>query len=290
MVVLLGLAVAAALGIAAWPDPPARPRPVSPIARAPADAGVPIEANPWIEVTPPIAVRPLGVDDDALDEAQSGFRPSAGIRPPLEPYSIQQHEVTWGELEPRLGESAVLGERRPRWLPAEPAARARFPATGVAWRVALRYCVSLGGTLPTEEQWEHAARGDARAYPWGGDPPDPDRTNIGPRAHPVEVMTRDQDRTPGEPAIWDLAGNAREWTLDPWRSSTTGRPEPWASTDEGRTFRAVRGLPLIDAAAWRPPDAAPLAHRTPLCATGQCPDGTDDVRLEVGFRCVRDRR
>ncbi len=283
----LGLAAAMAAAIAVWPRSAPRPtaRPASPPPRA-LDAGAGDALNRWVEVAPSAVL--LGVGEPSDDE-QSGFRASAGVRAPSAPYAMQEHEVTFGELEPWLPPEArpsVLGADRPSWLPADPVRRARFPATGLPWSVARDYCASIGGALPTEAQWEHAARGaERRRYSWGDEPPDPERTNLGPGAHPVEVMTRDQDRTPGEPAIWDLSGNAREWTLDVWRGSAGGA-EPWA-VEGGVTHRAVRGLPLMTASPWRPPDEAPIAHRIPLCATGPCPPGTDDVRRDVGFRCVR---
>lgn len=231
----------------------------------------------------------LGVDDEQLDVKKTGFRPSANVRAPSRPYSIQQHEVTWEELEGWLGNRTLpILSSPPAWLPSERSARARLPATGVPWRIAHDYCVAMGASLPTEEQWEHAARGaERRPYAWGDAQPDPDRSNVGPGEHPVAVMTRDQDRTPGrrEDAVWDLMGNAREWTLDLWRNAN-GRPENIA---EGLTFRTVRGLPLVTSSGnFRPPERAPAAHRTRLCASGLCPAGTDAVLVDVGFRCVRE--
>jgi formylglycine-generating enzyme required for sulfatase activity len=293
IVVGLGVVAAAALAIG-WLSGPRSTRPPPVFAHAERDAGVDAyveeESNRWIAVEG--GSDRLGVGDQQLDARQSGFRPSADVRAPGRPYSIQQHEVTWGELEEWLADRSLpILDRRPTWLPAERPARAHLPVTGIPWGMAHEYCVSIGGSLPTEEEWEHAARGvEQRSYAWGDAPIDPERSNIGPRAyaHPVEVMTRDQDRTPGprENAIYDLMGNAQEWTLDVWRSNE-GRPEQFGQSD-GLIYRAVRGLPLANGSPWSPPEEAPAAFRMRLCASGRCPEATDAILADVGFRCVRE--
>jgi formylglycine-generating enzyme required for sulfatase activity len=262
------------------------------------DAGSPpLELNVWIAVE---GARDLvlGLDASSLAANESAFHRAANARAPAQRYEIQQHEVTWGELEPWLdahGETLpLLGEERPAWLPPSAGERARFPATGIAWRIAHAYCRSIGGSLPSEEEWELAARGPSLSrYAWGDALADSERTNIGPRAgaHPLPVMSHDQDRTPGpsDRAIWDLMGNAREWTRDLWRDNADLSTPEFVQA-AGLTFRAVRGLPLASASRWLPPEAAPAAHRIPLCATGACPEGTDAIRMDVGFRCARESR
>jgi serine/threonine protein kinase len=278
----VALAALGAIVALAWPSErePIEPEPTPMRAAPPAPPELaPEEPNRWIRVE--AGPHRLGVADDALDAAQSGFRPRADVPGPSAPYAMQQHEVTWGELEARVPDAFARFGAGLAWLPSDAAERARYPATGVPFEVALEHCRSLGGALPTEAQWEHAARGDARRpYPWGADPVEETLDA------PAPVMTRAHDRTPHDPPIHDLAGNAREWTIDLWRDDAEGVTQPWADED-GRTFRAVRGLPLAVLPRWRPPVEAPLAHRIPLCATGPCPSGTDEVRRDVGFRCVR---
>ncbi len=297
MTALFAIALATALAIAWSSTRPERPTTTFSHPEVAPDAGPRVDPsvqplNRWIRVEPAGEVV-LGVGDR---EIQSGFQPSANVRAPESAYELQQHEVTWGELEPwlaRRGEMLpVLNEARPPWLAPDAATRARLPATSVDWTIARDYCLAIGGSLPTEEQWEYAARGsELRRYAWGDAEPDSNLVHIGPMpdAHPVEVMTSEQDRTPGssESAIWDLMGNAREWTLDHWRSPTDGSVHRFPES-EGRTFRAVRGLPLSSVSSiWQPPASAPAAFRTPLCASGPCPEGTNEVLLDVGFRCAR---
>lgn len=99
----------------------------------------------------------------------------------------------------------------------------RLPATGVSWRDAQTYCAFASGRLPTEAEWEKAARGDdGREYPWGNDVAC-DRANWGnfegegPCAavnpgHPLAVGQYPNGASPY--GVLDLAGNVWEWVAD----------------------------------------------------------------------------
>jgi formylglycine-generating enzyme required for sulfatase activity len=261
-----------------------------------AAAAEPPPKNPWVRVEPPQRsgrgepVR-LGVADSAAPSVK-GFRPKRAVTAPADAFEIQQHEVTWEEIDPWLAATPAAAFERPGSVPAEPGKRARLPVTGVPWETARAYCKSLGGaTLPSEEQWEFAARGEAlRPYAWGPQPVDLLRTHAfaGPSASAVEVMSSDQDVTPGDQAhaVYDLMGNAREWTADLYRGDQPG-DDSWAQ-EGGITYRAVRGLPLAAAARNLPAEGA--AYREALCATGPCPADTKSALQWVGFRCARPAR
>lgn len=91
------------------------------------------------------------------------------------------------------------------------------PVTGVSWYEAAAYCVSVGGRLPKEAQWEYAAR-DGRSdirYPWGKDEPDERRANYGYEGSPGEPTPVGLYPAGATPAgIHDMAGNVWEWTED----------------------------------------------------------------------------
>jgi formylglycine-generating enzyme required for sulfatase activity len=136
----------------------------------------------------------------------SDARPPHEVR--LSPFLIQEHEVTIAEYR-RFAPSAGYGE-------------ATRPMLGLQWYDAMAYAAWVGGSLPTEAQWEMAARGpQGRMYPWGNESPDCTRATFrGCRGEMLPVKQgRDRGRTPE--GIYDLGGNAAEWVRD-WYAVYSG--------------------------------------------------------------------
>lgn len=145
------------------------------------------------------------------------------------------------------------------------------PVIGVTWSEAAAYAAWAGKQLPTEAQWEFAARGrENRKYPWGNTEPDANRANYGDNLNiPSLVSMHDEGRTPE--GVCDLAGNVYEWTSDLFLPYDPVKRE--AASQHGPPLRAIRG------GSWHSP-ATELR-----CAFRKGVFGESQLTT-VGFRCV----
>ncbi len=150
-----------------------------------------------------------------------------------------------------------------------------LPVTGVLWTEAAQYCAVRhppGGRLPSEEEWEAAARGTTGlAYPWGNTWDPVAANTVGSaRSGPARVGSFPRGATPT--GIHDLIGNVWEWT------SSLMMPYPGGSTAQARsdTLYVIRG------GAFNTPDT--FANAT---QRGGMPLRVDRSALAAtGFRCV----
>jgi formylglycine-generating enzyme required for sulfatase activity len=114
------------------------------------------------------------------------------------------------------------------------------PVAETTWRGARDYAHWRGARLPTEAEWEVAARGtEGRLYPWGESEPTPQHAVFGRRSgETASVGGRPQGATPE--GVHDLAGNLAEWTSSLYRpypyQADDGREDPEASGE-----RVTRG-------------------------------------------------
>ena len=158
------------------------------------------------------------------------------------------------------------------------------PVVGVTWFDAQAFAEWIGGSLPTEAQWERAARGTgARIYPWGDTPPKArQHANFARRYNrPIPVGQFPKGESPD--GIADLAGNVWEWCLDeysPTAYQRSGKDVP--RNPINLRFRDVLRSRVIRGGAW---DVGSAFLRSSLRFKFYPLDSTHTI----GFRVVRPR-
>ena len=285
-----------ALGVAAWmATAPASYAQGTPDASTPHDAAVdgglrcvPIDDDDDAPV--PAATRDAGADA-ARPSARLFEAPAAraargmtavpggvfrygGAWASVGPFAIDRREVTAAAY----ARCVTAGE-----CPAAPdpyaqmASRVTAPAVNVSWEMARRYCAWAGGRLPTEAEWELAARGvGGRRFPWGERAPD---CSLARHAGCGDAPLRVGALPAGQSAfgVFDMAGNVAEWVADVFGPRAPRDDERLAVNPAGPATgaqRVVRGGSFLSTAG---------------ALGGDARRGVDarEMRADVGFRCAR---
>ncbi len=208
----------------------------------------------------------------------------------LDRFEIDRDEVSLGELLRWLN-------RRPRAIPTElrklidhmmtvhavpPDTLARWPALYVTWAEAADFCRAQGKRLPSEAEWEKAARGEkGNLFPWGHQPPIAGLAMFGQyHVHEIPIVSSVESGAEGRSpyGLHHMAGNAAEWVedwfgIDYYATMPDRNPR---GVNQGR-YRVVRG------GSWK---SAPPLLRT-ATRSGASPD---QRAATIGFRCARTAR
>lgn len=162
----------------------------------------------------PMVLVPAG---DFIMGSDKGDEDEAPVhRVHLNAFYIDKFEVTNGRFSKYV--DAIQGE--PPWGFSDketPVTHADRPVRWVSWMDAMGYCLWVGKRLPTEAEWEKAARGtDERVYPWGNDPPTPVHAVYGLKEGGAEMVSVIGNHHMGQSpyGAQDLAGNLYEWVMD----------------------------------------------------------------------------
>ena len=146
------------------------------------------------------------------------FELEAPIHPAaLDAFDISRREITNAQYRSFTG---ATGHAAPRGYSGEPVWDDDAfngddqPVVGVSWFDARAFARWMDADLPTEAQWEHAARGvERRKYPWGDRSPTPGHANFARRSNrTVAVGSSPRGDTPD--GVQDMGGNVWEWCLD----------------------------------------------------------------------------
>lgn len=169
------------------------------------------------------------------------------------------------------------------WLGGSvPQATDSLPVTYVTWFAARAFCKAAKKRLPTEVEWEYAARGGVagEVFPWGDTPPDTGRANY--FASGIGHTVRVHRYAPNPYGLFDMAGNVWEYTADQWtdpREPPTNKPvqaEEWSKDPEQATKQRV----VIRGGSY---DAAVINMRVRY--RDSHPAG--GAQEYVGFRCAK---
>ena len=173
-------------------------------------------------------MRPLALRDD---------RPVHKVH--IDGFYLDVDEITHADY----AKFVATTQRTPpyHWLGGEmPAAKADLPIYNVDWEDATAYCSWVGKRLPTEAEWEKAARGGLEGldYPWGDDKPSDDLALFNTPKGPGAVG----ERKPNGYGLRDMAGGVAEWCSD-WFDRTYYESSPARNPQGPQTgmYKIIRG-------------------------------------------------
>ncbi len=193
----------------------------------------------------------------------------------LDAFYIDQYEVTNREYK-KFIDSVQFPELPGHWEEGTfPEGEGGLPVTNVTWREALTYALWAGKRLPTEAQWEKAARGtEGRLFPWGEEY-QKGWANVGVDGAKALASSGSYPKDVSPYNVYDLAGNVMEWTSS-WYQPYPGNDYQFKKF--GKEFKVLRGNGFQKGGHY-----FLEAYRYTFYRTEAKPD---EYFENVGFRCV----
>ncbi|MFN0121032.1 MAG: SUMF1/EgtB/PvdO family nonheme iron enzyme [Blastocatellia bacterium] len=278
------------LAVAAWwmlrqkaPQTVVTPPRLTPTVTPPAAATVAPTAAPTAAVAPEgMVLIPGGEFRVGRDEGEDADKPAHPAT--IKPFFMDLTEVTNEAYQRFVTEQNYKAPAS--WKDGKfPAGAEKLPVTEVTWEDANAYAAAVGKRLPTEEEWEFAARGtDNFRYPWGMEF-EASRANISGAAGASKKLLPVGSFPDGKSpfGLLDMSGNAWEWTDSEYKAYPGGRVQV-PSGYERSTLRVIRGGSFAV-----PPDRATTTTRRGWPVSLQdWPDGATADYSQTGFRCAKD--
>jgi len=266
-------AVATPTPIQIVPTPTPKPLPPTP---TPIPTPTPVPAGAEAPTVPPVAEMmveiPAGEFTMGNDGGDDDEKPAHTVT--LEAFEIDMFEVTNADFARFVEETGYQTEAEKAgeagWR-AYAEGKNNHPVVKVTWNDADAYCQWAGKRLPTEAEWEKAARGEeGSVYPWGNEW-DPAKANTKESGFRGTVAVGSFAEGASPYGVFDMAGNVSEWTAD-WYQPYPG--STYQSEYFGEKFKVTRG------GGWyKEADKVTASHRncTSLSAAND----------DLGFRCAR---
>jgi formylglycine-generating enzyme required for sulfatase activity len=255
--------------VPAPPTPTPRPTPTPAPTPAPEETAAPT-APPVTDIMIEIPAGPFAMGSDAGDPDEA---PAHEVDLPA--FEIDKFEVTNADFAQFVEATgyqtdAEKAESSKNWRD-DAEGKDNHPVVRVSWNDAVAYCEWVGKRLPTEAEWEKAARGtDGWMYPWG-DEWDPSKANVKDTGLRGTAAVGSFGAGASPYGVEDMAGNVWEWTAD-WYEPYPG--SDYQSDYFGQKFKVVRGGGWFEME-----DAVRTTNR----------DLTSDTAAndDLGFRCAR---
>lgn len=232
-----------------------------------------------------------------IDRADVFYEQLPKHRVKLDSFYLDKYEVTNAEFKRFL-------DRNPAWRKAKipiafhngkylsdwdgdnfPKDKANHPVVFVSWYAAVAFCQAQGKRLPTEAEWEYAARGGlvGKLFPWGDEPADKSRLNFGESRYGAAISVGSYP--PNGYGLFDMAGNVWEFLADEWAAYSDANaisinPVSGRSFFVRNDYRDIKTRRALRGGSY---GAGPL-NLLVTYRDSHLPGNTGD---HVGFRCAK---